>query len=270
MVKHRQLGAVSIGAMCKALVWISGASSGIGLALSRTVPWNEARIIGIGRHPPPEPGPSVGHAPQVEHLAADLSDPASWAGIGVSFRRELEDTDPERVIFVHAAGTLDPIGFAGEVDTDAYAGNVVLNSAAPQVLGHLFLAATARLERPKRHLVMISSGAATATYAGWTSYGAGKAALDCWVRNAGAEQEQRGGVQVLAVAPGTVDTGMQDRLRQASESDFPARSKFVDLHAEGRLSDPMQVAPRIRSLLDRDLPNGTVLDLRKLSPSPGL
>ena len=235
------------------LIWISGASGGIGAALVTSVPWPDARIIGINRRP----------APGTEHLEADLSDPASWRVAGESFRRELSGFAGERVVFIHAAGTVDPVGFAGEVDTGAYARAVVLNSAAPQVLGHLFLAA-ARGVDTDRALVMLTSGAAQSVYAGWTAYGAGKAATDQWVRNAGTEQSIRGGTHVLAVAPGTVDTAMQGVLRDTSEDDFPKRQKFVDLHRDGKLADVAEVAGRIWRLLDAGLDNGSVVDLRDL------
>ncbi len=244
--------------MSTTLTWISGASAGIGAAMAATVA-GEGRVIAICRRPPKA-------AEGIEHLSADLADPSSWAAVGDSFRRELEGFEGERVAFVHAAGSLDPIGFAGEVDTDAYRANVVLNSAAPQVLGHLFLAACAGLPATvASHLVLFTSGAASSVYPGWSSYGAAKAATDQWVRDVGAEQDLRGGAQVLAVAPGTVDTDMQARMRATPERDFPARAKFVDLHREGKLSDPADVARRIWGLLERDLDNGTVVDLRQLS-----
>jgi len=240
--------------MTASLIWISGASGGIGQALVRTVPWEDARIVGIGRRRPEG----------IDHLEADLADPASWPAVGSSFERELARFGGDRVVFVHAAGTIEPLGFAGEVDTAAYSSNVVLNSAAPQVLGHLFLAA-ARSVDARRHLVMLTSGAAKSVYPGWSSYGAGKAATDQWVRDAGAEQSRRGGVQVLSIAPGTVDTGMQSQLREVSEDDFPNRQKFLDLHAAGKLADPDAVARDIWSMLDRDLDNGSVVDLRELA-----
>ena len=240
--------------MARALVWVSGASSGIGAAMAATVPWEGARVIGISRRRP---------ARGVEHLEADLSDPSSWPAVSASFVTELAEFDGDTVVFVHAAGTIDPMGFAGEVDPEDYAANVVLNSAAPQVLGHVFLAAARDVEAA-RHLVMFTSGAAKSVYPGWSSYGAAKAAIDQWVRNAGAEQDIRGGVKVLAVAPGTVDTGMQRILRDTSVDDFPSRQKFVDLHEAGKLSDPTEVAQRIWSLLDRGLDNGSVVDLRDL------
>ena len=242
--------------MTAPLIWISGASSGIGEALARTVPWEKARIVGISRRPPP----------QGEHLEVDLADPSSWAVVGESFERELKGFDGDRVVFVHAAGTLDPIGFAGEVDGDPYLANVLLNSAAPQVLGHRFLAAAREL-KAERHLVMFTSGAASSVYPGWSSYGAGKAAMDQWVRDVGAEQDIRGGVRVISVGPGTVATDMQAMLRATDERDFPSRKKFVDLHESGGLRSADEVARDIWSLFDRELENGSVVDLRKLAES---
>ncbi|MEA2199380.1 MAG: hypothetical protein QOJ25_3431 [Solirubrobacteraceae bacterium] len=241
--------------MAETLIWISGASSGIGKALAATIPWEEARLIDISRRPP-----SAG-----EHLEADLADPRSWERVGQSFAHELRGWSGERVVFVHAAGVVGPIGFAGEVDTASYSRSVILNSAAPQVLGHMFLAAARRLDI-RRQLVMLTSGAATSVYPGWSAYGAGKAAVDQWVRDVGAEQDLRGGVEVIAVAPGTVDTEMQEQIRRTDDSNFPRREKFVDLYRARELADPDRVARDIWTLLDRDLESGAVVDLRKLTP----
>lgn len=236
------------------LVWISGASSGIGRALAAALPRDDARLIDISRSGSPDAD---------DHVEADLADPGSWDTVAQSFDRELSQWHGERVVFIHAAGVVEPLGFAGEVESDAYARNVILNSAAPQVLGHAFLAAVKHVDA-QRHLVMMTSGAASSVYPGWSSYGAGKAAVDQWVRDVGAEQELRGGAQVLAVTPGTVATGMQERLRRTSDDEFPRRQKFVDLYEQGELSAPEQVARDMWALLDRGLENGAVVDLREL------
>jgi len=244
--------------MSKTLVWISGASSGIGRALASTLPWEETQLIDISRR----------GSPDAEHVEADLADPRSWETVAQSFERKLAEWSGERAVFVHAAGVIEPIGFAGEVDTAAYSRNVILNSAAPQVLGHAFLAAAREVDA-RRQILILTSGAASSVYPGWSSYGAGKAAVDQWVRDVGAEQEIRGGVEVIAVTPGTVDTGMQEQIRETSEDDFPKRQKFVDLHQSGELEDPEQVAREMWALLDRDLENGAVLDLRELAEANG-
>jgi len=240
--------------MSESLIWISGASSGIGAALAATLPWEGAKLIDVSRR----------GAPGADHVEADLADPSTWEAVAESFRTELAEWSGDRVVFIHAAGVIDPIGFAGEVDTGAYTRNVILNSAAPQVLGHAFLAAAKDVDA-RRQMLMLTSGAASSVYPGWSSYGAGKAAVDQWVRDVGAEQESRGGAEVIAVTPGTVDTGMQEQIRQTPEEDFPKRQKFVDLHEQGELEDPQEVAREIWALLDRGFENGSVVDLRELT-----
>jgi benzil reductase ((S)-benzoin forming) len=240
-----------------ALIFISGASSGIGLALARSAPWPRARVIDVSRR----------GAPGLEHFAADLAEPEQWARVAELFAREIRGFRGERVVFVHAAGTLEPIGFAGEVDAAAYQRSVLLNAACPQVLGDAFLRA-AQATRARCHLVLISSGAAHSVYQGWSAYGAGKAAVDQWTRTAGAEQARRGGrVHVLAVAPGIVATAMQEQIRATPPERFPEVARFVEFHAQHELREPGEVAPEIWALLARELPNGAVVDLRDLAAS---
>lgn len=239
--------------LTRSLVWISGASSGIGAALAASVPFEDALVVDISRR-----GGTAG----TEHLRADLADPDSWPLVADDFARRAEAFTGDRVVFVHNAGTLEPMVPAAAADPAAYRRNVLLNSAAPQILGQAFLRAVDRLVC-ERHLVMLSSGAARTPYEGWTGYGAGKAAVDQWVRAAGLEQARRAvPCRVVAVAPGVVDTAMQRHIRESTG--FPRAERFRDLHASGGLADPADAARGIWSLLGRDLPNGAVVDLREL------
>lgn len=190
----------------------------------------------------------------------DLADPADWERVEQHFVDTLAGFDGERVVFVHNAGTVVPIGPAGEVDPQAYARAVLLNSAAPQVLGRAFLRATAALECEK-HLVLLTSGAARKPYAGWSAYGAGKAAVDHWVRTVGLESN---GVRVVAVAPGVVDTAMQGEIRKVDEQAFPSVERFRELSRTGGLTTPEDAAAGIWGLFGRELPSGSVVDLRDL------
>lgn len=234
------------------LVFITGGSSGIGLALRKAVPLENVRVTDISRR----------GAEGCEHFPADLADPAAWSGVADLFESRLDGFAGDRAVFIHSAGTLHPVGIAGEVDSDAYARNVLLNSAAPQVLGHAFLRAL-RNSDAAGTLVMISSGAAANVYEGWTSYGAGKAAVNQWVRTAGAEQARRGDrCRVLAIAPGVVETAMQEEIRATQANDFPEVARFVAMHEAGELRQPDVVAREIWSLILSDTANGSVLDLR--------
>ena len=234
------------------LVVITGASSGIGLALARGVPF-PAVVVDISRSGPPED--------DIEHVKADLSDPSSWSRVRTEMKRLVAEHDPGRAVFIHAAGTLEPMGFAGEVDFDEYAANVTLNSASGQVLGSAFLEAV-HDRTGTFDIVMITSGAASSVYPGWSSYGAGKAALDQWVRNVGSEQRARGGVRVSAIAPGVVATSMQSQIREMSERDFPNVERFQELHDEGRLADPDDAARKIWDTIEDGVDTGAVTDIR--------
>src|SRR4030095_16949677 len=81
------------------LIFISGASSGIGLAMARSVPYAGARVIDISRR----------GAAGIEHFPAALAGPAEWNRVAALFAKEMTGFAGERVVFVHSAGTLDPI-----------------------------------------------------------------------------------------------------------------------------------------------------------------
>lgn len=239
-----------------ALVWITGASSGIGRALADSVPWPGAEIMDVSRS----------GAEGLIHVAADLSDPSSWAEVGRSMAESVGSFAGERVVLIHCAATLDPMVFARDANPDEYTRAVLLNSAAPQVLGQAFVHAV-RDRDVKADLVILTSGASRTVYEGWSLYGPAKAAVDHWVRHVGEEELRRGSrCRVLAVAPGVVATPMQAQIRATSEEDFPAGDRFRGLHERGELRDPADAARDVWTVvLDATVPSGSVIDVRTMN-----
>ncbi len=235
------------------LAFITGASSGIGAAL-RTHAEGQGEVTATMSR-----DPGRGRLAR----AVDLSDPGGWFDAIRWVGSVIADVGPSRVTFYHCAATLDPVGFAGEIDLESYARNVVLNSASPQVLGSGFIEALIEASVPGV-LVQISSGAATKAYPGWSSYCAAKAAVEHWTRTVGVELADRGrGIKVMAVAPGVVDTPMQAMARSLTERQLPNVDRFRALERDGGLADPNDVAARLWALArDSELENGAVLDLR--------
>lgn len=235
------------------LVVVTGGSRGLGAALLATAP-PAAHLVDVSRSGPPALDREIGH------IEADLADPGAWPAVGEALADDVAQAG-ERIVFWHAAGTISPIGFAGEVDVDSYTRNVLLNAACGQAVGARVLAAMLASPAARKELCLISSGAARRAYPGWSAYGAGKAALDQWARAVHEEQARRGGVRVLSVAPGVVSTQMQEAIRATDRRDFPQVDRFHDLHRQGRLEDPRAVAERLWALLEEpDLP--PVVDLR--------
>ncbi len=232
---------------------VVGGSRGIGAAIARAAT-ARGPVATVQRSPGP---------PGTSHLAADLLDVRrARAAVG----RAVEEVAPadgpvDHLVVVHAAATIEPIGFAAEVDPDAYARAFDLDVRAAMVVGAAALAALAA--RPgRRQLVQLTSGAASSTYPGWSAYGPSKAAVDHWVATVAEEQRERGGVEVLAVAPGVVATAMQEVIRATDAHDFPRVEKFRDLHRRGQLRDPDVVAAQLWELLDGPVRSGATVDLR--------
>ena len=240
--------------MSTQLVIISGASSGIGRSLVATCPYPSPTIIDLSRR-------GGGAA---EHVFADLSTQSGWDTAIEVFDKRIPGFEGDRVVFIHNAGTINPIGYAGEVDAAAYRANVMLNSAAPQVLGDAFLRAAGKTNA-RSDLVLIGSGAATKAYRGWASYGAGKAATARWALTAGLEQaEQANGSHVWWIAPGVVATAMQADIRATTTEEFPDVERFRQLHDDDQLEEPAVVAARLWEVLEQNHVNGALLDLRNL------
>jgi benzil reductase ((S)-benzoin forming) len=92
------------------LVWISGATEGLGYGLARTVPYERARIINMSRRKHPE----------LETIQFDLTKPETWGEVEKSFKLELARFTGKRVIFVHNAFYRGSARFVGEGERITY------------------------------------------------------------------------------------------------------------------------------------------------------
>ena len=82
-----------------------------------------------------------------------------------------------------------------------------------------------------------------------------------------AAEEEGTAARIIAVAPGTVETAMQETMRTVDESQFPRKERFVALKREGKLSAPKVAAAKLlKALRDPDIESGDVVDVRKLYP----
>ena len=233
--------------MAASIVWITGATQGIGAALARSVPYSEARIINISRRTHPE----------LETVQADLTDPASWARIIDHVQSELASFQGERAIFIHNASYYSVSGAAGAIDPVEQHKQVFANAAAPLVLGDAFIRACHG--GFESGLVMISSAMARHPMEGNAVYCAGKAAMEQWVRAVRAEQRRaQAGPWVIAIRPGFVAT--ERVLDQASDTGaagagYPGRAAMAAALASGQYLTPEDSAGQIWDLLPPD-PNG--------------
>jgi benzil reductase ((S)-benzoin forming) len=232
------------------VIWVTGASSGIGAAFVAAVPSGAARVIGISRRP----------HPGIENLLADLSDPATWEAVDAHFRETLAESGYDEALLFHCAGTVAATGSLIDADPAEYTRSVCLNSASGQVLGRAFLAATAAV-RCRATLVMCSSPGASDALAGMSHYCGGKAALEHWARAVAQEVgDAADAPRIFSVVPYAVDTAM---VRDLADGDataaMPIAEFFRSAIADSAMATPDQVGREIWAAIDRGVPQGAAV-----------
>lgn len=220
---------------------ITGASRGLGLALSRALAGRGWRLVidARGASELERAARELGATTEVVALRGDVTD--DW------HRGALIDAAGEHVdLLVNNASTLGPSpqpGLAGYPLRDlerVYAVNVL----APLALMQLVLP----WMPDGGSIVNITSDAAVEPYAGWGGYGSSKAALEQATQILGAEQPA---LRVYAVDPGDMRTRMhQEAFPDEDISDRPP---------------PETSVPGLLELIDGDHPSGRYV-ARELAP----
>jgi benzil reductase ((S)-benzoin forming) len=159
-------------------------------------------------------------------------------------------------LWVNNAGVLGPIGPLADADRREVARNLEVNVTG--VLNGSVLFARHVRQRPGGGvLINISSGAGTRPYAGWGPYCAAKAAVDQLTRVLAAE-ERRHGLAAYSVAPGVIDTDMQEMTRAARPEDFPEVERFRRIAAAGSFNSPGWVGAQLLEIAFGAEPPGQV------------
>lgn len=176
------------------IVWISGATGGLGAGLAATVPYENARVINL----------SFDQHPTLESVYFDLTRPETWPAVETHFQETLRDFQGKRVIFIHNA-IVTGMGHVTKLDRAQFAREFSANSLAAMILADMYLSSLG--EGYESGLVMITSGAARSPIEGHTAYCAAKAAVEMWVRTARREFARAGkNTWIVAARPGFVDT----------------------------------------------------------------
>jgi benzil reductase ((S)-benzoin forming) len=148
---------------------------------------------------------------------------------------------------VNNAGVIAPVGTLESIDAGALERSLAVNLLAPMLLMRRFLRMTEGVAL--RRIVNVSSGAGRRPISGWSAYCTAKAGLDMASRVVALEARSRGRrVEVVSLAPGVIDTGMQGTVRNASPEDFADVERFRRMKAEGALRPADAVAADILRL----------------------
>lgn len=214
--------------------FITGTSTGIGRALvEELVAYPGNRIIGFSRS-------NFFNHKQFEHRFLDLSKQESL------FDLEFDTLlDAKKIVLINNAGSLGDINYIGRQEVQNILDVHQVNFTSAAVLMNKFIHAY-RTYALEKTIINISSGAASSPYDGWANYCSAKAALNMFTEVLHLEQQHVDNpCGVYAIAPGVVDTYMQESIREISSDYFSKKDKFVELKASGALYAAKDVAKRL-------------------------
>ena len=240
---------------------VTGASKGIGKSIALSIARNGSPVIALARQSVElesvksellelQPDSIIiacdlGYGPQIIDAVAKVSSKfGHLSGI------------------VHNAGTIHPIENMMDADIQNWANSIQVNLIGVQDLTSQLKASIGGHRHTR--ITTISSGAAKRSIHGWSAYCVSKAGLDMWSMCM-AEEGVESNISSVSIAPGIVDTGMQEDIRGANPDSFPSLESFVGYYENGDLTNPDDVAEKLLPFcLGIKGENGNRLDVRNL------
>jgi benzil reductase ((S)-benzoin forming) len=211
---------------------VTGHSRGLGAAVQAELRRREVRVLGISRSAAHDPGL------RLQEVALDLSSADALDAWLATPALEEFLVGANAVLLVNNAGVLQPVGPLETQEPATVSRAVAINVGAALALSAAVVHLTPRAK--DRRILHVSSGAARNAYSGWSVYCATKAALDHHARAVALDRSP--GVRIASVAPGVIDTAMQEEIRETADDLFRDREKFVKMKEEGSLRSPAEAA----------------------------
>lgn len=218
--------------------FITGTSRGIGEALARELLQDRNNyVLGFARNQ------SIEEA-NYSHKHIDLSNIESVTNFDFP-----NVPNAESICLINNAGTLGEIKYFGNLNDENLANTMITNFVAPIVLINKFMRKYKSIDIDKT-IINIGSGASKTPYDGWGAYCASKSGLEMISNVISNEQEKvNSGFKIYSIAPGVVDTKMQENIRETNLDDFSNVAKFLNMKSDNALYQPQAVAKKLIELI---------------------
>lgn len=237
--------------------FITGTSRGIGKFLAENLLKNNSnKVTGISRTN------SIKHK-NYNHITTDLANLEDTESI---FFPNIEGAD--EIVLVNNSGVISEIKRIGKLKNKHIITDYNVNVVSPSILMNNFIKRYQKYSN-KRTILNVSSGAGKYPIDAWGTYCATKSALDMFSENIQLEQsllKKQNRIKIFSVAPGVVDTKMQDQIREVSKVEFSGVQKFIDLKNNNELISPNDASTKIINIIqNRDNFDDVLLDIRNLN-----
>ena len=221
--------------------FVTGTSRGIGKSIVDNLLNDESNyIIGLSRH-------NTFKHERFEHIRIDLREIES-----VKNYRFIKIIDANSITLINNSGMIAS-KHVGNIDNQSIIDVFNVNIIAPFLLVNNFINAYQHIS-VKKLILNISSGAGRTPMESWSSYCASKSALDMLSQVVFKEQEHFKdpiSIKVLSIAPGIVDTQMQEEIRKSDKMDFKMLDTFIKYKDENLLASTDDTAKKLINVMNQ-------------------
>lgn len=242
------------------LTILTGTTRGLGAAMAQQLAKTGNFLVTLSRKASSDlPGIAKKHGTALTQIEVDLSK-------NESVKQAVSQLSPllsghSHIRFIHNAGIVTPIA-----QTPSLTNLDAINDAFHvNITSAIFLTAHVLSGTPNatdRRIMLISSGAGRNVSSGWAVYCATKAAMDRFAEAAQLDQGDR--ARVVSMAPGVIDTPMQETIRATSKDALPSLDRFISFKENKQLADPEAVAQRLLKVIESDaFGTKTIDDIRQ-------
>ncbi|MCF8359907.1 MAG: SDR family NAD(P)-dependent oxidoreductase [Prolixibacteraceae bacterium] len=233
-------------------ILITGTSSGLGFGLAKKYLEKGCTVFGISRRENKE----LNSFTNFHFLKQDLSryDEASKAIF--EFTEGIENLD----VVILNAGVLNRLKDVRETSIDEFKRVMDVNVWANKMVVDTLTEKVKNIGQ----IIGISSGSSQGAARGWNAYSISKASLNLLLNHYALELPH---IHFCALAPGLIDTAMQDYLFTITDLDkFPAVKKLQDAKRSGIMPDIHQGAEIVTKAISRltKYESGSYVDVRTM------
>jgi NAD(P)-dependent dehydrogenase (short-subunit alcohol dehydrogenase family) len=251
--------------MTSHLIFLTGGSRGMGLAMARQLLHPEHQLICLARKRNDDLAAAAAAAgAPLEQWQVDLGDPAQAADQLADWLGKQSSGLYRQATLINNAGVMPPIAPLSALAPAELLPALRVGFEAPMLLTAAFLGATEHWPAARK-VLNISSGLGRRAMASQAAYCAAKAGMDHFTRCVALEEALKPhGARLCSLAPGVIDTDMQVQLRNADPAAFPDLQRFADLKSHAQLDSPEQAAAKVLAWLQReDFGDDVVADVRQ-------
>ena len=233
--------------------FITGSSQGLGKSLTELLLQDSNNFVyGLSRNQ------TIQHT-NYSHNSIDLSDLDKVQEFKFP---TLENV--EKVTLINNAGIVGDVAHIGNINNQKTIDCYNLNLIAPAILTNNF---AAKYSESNKLVLNISSGAGRSPIDGWNVYCSSKAGLDMFSQTINEEAKiNNSSLTVLSLAPGIIDTGMQNTIRSSKKEGFSNIERFIEYKKNGDLVAPEKTAQQVlRFIKESDLQQNVICSVRDLT-----